>query len=97
MRVTGPLIKVLSALLEAPDHELYGLEVMRRSKLTSGTLYPIFDRLEEAGIIAGRWEDKADSESGGPRRRFYRLTPHGAVEAHQILLEYGINPRITLA
>jgi hypothetical protein len=38
-----------------------------------GSLYPILCRLEDKGLIAGRWMEKA----GERRRRFYRLTPAG--------------------
>jgi PadR family transcriptional regulator PadR len=37
------------------------------------SLYPVLCRLEERGLIAGRWVEKA----GQRRRRFYRLTPEG--------------------
>ena len=38
-----------------------------------GSLYPILFRLEDRGLIAGRWMEKA----GERRRRCYRLTPAG--------------------
>jgi transcriptional regulator len=38
-----------------------------------GSLYPILFRLEDRGLIAGRWLEKA----GERRRRCYRLTPAG--------------------
>lgn len=38
-----------------------------------GSLYPILFRLEDRGLIAGRWLEK----SGERRRRCYRLTPAG--------------------
>ena len=38
-----------------------------------GSLYPILFRLEDRGLIAGRWMEK----SGERRRRIYRLTPAG--------------------
>jgi PadR family transcriptional regulator, regulatory protein PadR len=37
------------------------------------SLYPVLCRLEERGLIAGRWVEK----DGQRRRRFYRLTPAG--------------------
>ena len=37
------------------------------------SLYPVLCRLEERGLIAGRWVEKA----GERRRRYYRLTPAG--------------------
>jgi transcriptional regulator len=38
-----------------------------------GSLYPILFRLEDRGLIAGRWVEK----DGERRRRCYRLTPAG--------------------
>lgn len=38
-----------------------------------GSLYPVLCRLEDRGLIAGRWVEKP----GDRRRRFYRLTPDG--------------------
>ena len=38
-----------------------------------GSLYPILVRLEDRGLIAGRWLE----EPGERRRRQYRLTPSG--------------------
>ena len=37
------------------------------------SLYPTLYRLEEKGLIEGRWVEKA----GQRRRRYYRLTPGG--------------------
>jgi transcriptional regulator len=41
----------------------------------SATLYPTLGRLEERGLIAGRWVEKA----GQRRRRYYRITAAGRV------------------
>jgi len=38
------------------------------------SLYPTLYRLEDRGLIEGRWVEKA----GQRRRRYYRLTPTGA-------------------
>lgn len=37
------------------------------------SFYPLLYRLENRGLIAGRWVEKA----GQRRRRYYRLTPQG--------------------
>jgi DNA-binding PadR family transcriptional regulator len=87
MRVTGPLLKVLNTFLDEPSTELYGLEILRRTGLKSGTLYPVLDRLAEGGLLAARWEDVPGG--GGPRRRFYRLTAEGVHEAREVVLEHS--------
>jgi DNA-binding PadR family transcriptional regulator len=77
-------------MLAKPSEEYYGLELMRLTRLMSGTLYPLLDRLVGAGWLSSYWEEDEISESGGPRRRFYKLTALGAHEAQQVLLEHGI-------
>lgn len=44
-----------------------------RIRFRIGSLYPILFRLEDRGLIAGRWLEKA----GERRRRCYRLTASG--------------------
>lgn len=57
----------------------YGLEVIDRTGLSSGTVYPALRRLEAAGLVEGAWEDEARARGDGrPARRNYRLTGAGA-------------------
>lgn len=42
-------------------------------KFNIASLYPLLYRLEERGLISGRWVEKA----GQRRRRFYRITKQG--------------------
>ena len=66
-------------LLEARPRHGYdvGKLIEKRSKgqirFRIGSLYPILFRLEDRGLIAGRWLEK----DGERRRRCYRLTPAG--------------------
>jgi PadR family transcriptional regulator PadR len=63
------------------NREMYGYELVAelRAKsdsvidLPEGTVYPALRRLEREGLIGGRWMNV----SGGPRRRYYALTPKG--------------------
>jgi len=75
---------VLASFLTQPTEELYGLEVLREANLTSGTVYPILKRLEEAGWLESRWEAIDAAEVGRPRRRLYRLTGQGALAAREM-------------
>lgn len=43
------------------------------SAVTEGTLYPLLLRLERKGLIAAEYR----AGSGGPSRKYYRLTPDG--------------------
>lgn len=69
-------IQILAAIR---DGEPYGLEIVARTGLPSGTVYPTLGRLRRSGLVRSRWEDRrtADAE-GRPRRRYYEITPDGA-------------------
>lgn len=86
VRVTAPLLDVLEVLLRAIEDgtELHGWAIMRATKRSGPTVYGVVDRLEDAGWITGRWESE-NPEPNKPRRRLYRLTPNGAVEARELI------------
>ena len=70
---------VVLSLLEHEDH--HGYELVKRIDERSGgaltfnfaSLYATLYKLEERGLIRGRWIERA----GQRRRRYYRLTPAG--------------------
>jgi PadR family transcriptional regulator, regulatory protein PadR len=69
---------VLSLLEVRPRHgyeigKLIEQKSERRIQFRIGSLYPILCRLEQRGLISGRWVEKA----GERRRRYYRLTAEG--------------------
>ena len=78
LRLTTQAIKVLGELICRPTAELSGAEIAKRTKLASGTLYPILLRLEDAGWLQSRWEAEDPAVLGRPRRRFYKITAYGA-------------------
>lgn len=84
-RVRRPLLDVLGVLLEAygQDVELHGWDIIKKTQLRGPTVYRIFDRLEDDGLVTGRWEE----DQGRPRRRYYKLTKAGVAEAGRILGE----------
>lgn len=47
-----------------------------------GTLYKALGRLEDAGLLASRWDD-ATMVEGRPRRRLYAVTGLGAQAVHE--------------
>lgn len=66
---------ILSALAAGAR---YGLEVMDRTGLSSGTVYPALRRMESGGLVQADWESEAEAHaSGRPARRYYRLTAAG--------------------
>jgi DNA-binding PadR family transcriptional regulator len=80
VRVTAGVATVLAAFLEDPAADRYGLDLMKVTDMPSGTLYPILARLREAGWVQAEWE-QPDPDASRPARRYYRLTPEGAVAA----------------
>ena len=84
-RMTQTTQLVLRALLDHPADELYGLEICAKAGLPSGTIHPILARLEKADWLESRWEAVDPREQGRPRRRYYRLSPDGAVRARVAL------------
>jgi DNA-binding PadR family transcriptional regulator len=68
---------------------VYGLDILNRINAANkkigrrtigvGSLYPALKRMEQQGLIAGRWGDEAieDEESGGARRRYYSISAQG--------------------
>ncbi|MGI8333452.1 PadR family transcriptional regulator [Actinomadura scrupuli] len=87
-RITGPLLDVLEALLQAHQQnvELHGWHLMRTTKKPGPTIYRVLDRLEDAEWVTAYWED-SNPDSSRPRRRFYSLTPIGLAQARTILAE----------
>jgi PadR family transcriptional regulator len=82
LRMTVGGLAVLRALLDRPDFELYGLEIVRASGLEPGTVYPILQRLRAAGWVSDRGEDPEPVHTEGrPPRRYYRLTVEGRARA----------------
>lgn len=67
------------ALLEARARHGYEIGKLIESRSGGrityriGSLYPVLCRLEDRGLITGRWVEKA----GDRRKRFYRLTALG--------------------
>jgi PadR family transcriptional regulator PadR len=87
VRITTQTLKVLKPFLENPDAEISGIEIIRSSRLASGTAYPIMLRLESHGFLTSRWEDGNPANLGRPRRRYYTLTRKGASAARGALAE----------
>jgi len=72
----------LLALLERPQDWCYGYELMERTWIASGTLYPMLIRLCDQGHLEARWV--ASPHEGRPPRHAYRLTPAGLSLARAI-------------
>jgi DNA-binding PadR family transcriptional regulator len=69
----------LQILAAIRDGSTYGLDIVARTGLPSGTVYPTLGRLKRSSLVRTHWEDqrRADRE-GRPRRRYYELTAEGS-------------------
>lgn len=76
---------VVAALMSDAESWRHGYDLARETALSSGTLYPILMRLEQAGWLEARWED--EPAPGKPRRHLYRFTATGASEGARLLAE----------
>ena len=72
----------LLALLQRPQDWCYGYELMERTGIASGTLYPMLIRLCDQGNLEARWIPSP--HEGRPPRHAYRLTPSGLALARTI-------------
>jgi DNA-binding MarR family transcriptional regulator len=66
-----------------PVHPAWGLSICRGTGLSSGSIYPILDRLLKAGWVESRTE--THPPVGRPPRTFYKLTELGAARARSVL------------
>jgi PadR family transcriptional regulator, regulatory protein PadR len=71
-------VLILSLLEECERHgydlaRLIGQRSLGAISFHVASLYPTLYRMEDRGLIEGRWVEKA----GQRRRRYYRLTPAG--------------------
>ena len=78
MKLTGPLERVLRVFLADLSAPRYGYDLMKATKLPSGTLYPMLARLQAEGLLTSEWEPQPDDASGRPPRKYYQLTGEGA-------------------
>lgn len=88
VRLSGPTLKVLKLFLAKPREGRSGAEISRETGVGSGTLYPMLARLEQAGWLTSEWEVIDPSEAGRPRRRFYKLSALGQIQANTAFSEF---------
>ena len=56
----------------------YGFDIMDITGLPSGTVYPALRRLEDAGLVASKWEKHQIAQKElRPPRKYYEMTREG--------------------
>jgi PadR family transcriptional regulator PadR len=88
MRLTRPVQRLLMEMARDAGARHYGLEMAKATGLSSGTLYPVLARLEQAGWVTSTWEEVDPSRAGRPPRRYYRLTAVGVRQAASLREEW---------
>jgi len=68
----------------------YGFSIIDHTGLPSGTVYPALRRLESAGLVASLWDHRGAEKSGGPPRKYYRLTASGRERLHVLRDRYPL-------
>jgi len=68
----------------------FGFDIMDVTGLTSGSVYPALDRLEDLGLVTSSWEEpRIAQREKRPPRRYFSLTAEGervlaaALERHR--------------
>jgi PadR family transcriptional regulator, regulatory protein PadR len=85
----GPSITAVSVLQAIADGHQYGFDIIDRTGLPSGTVYPALSRLERDGYLKSSWEDEAEAHAEGrPARRNYRLTAPGVRALAEAVARY---------
>lgn len=70
--------QTLRVLAAVRDGARYGLDIVERTELPSGTVYPVLARLRRRGLLESRWEeDEVAAREGRPRRKYHRPTAEG--------------------
>lgn len=75
-RMTWHIVQILKVLLQTPNDERWGNDIVAQTGFRQSTVQPILLRLERAGILSTRWE-AASAPLGRPNRRYVRLTEEG--------------------
>jgi DNA-binding PadR family transcriptional regulator len=71
----------MAVLHAIADGHRYGFEIVDRTGLASGTVYPALSSLERRGLVTARWEGEGVARAEArPRRRYYRVTSAGQSE-----------------
>jgi DNA-binding PadR family transcriptional regulator len=90
VRLSHHSLTVLKVFYDDPRASLSGSDIMQKTDMLSGTLYPILIRFENAGLLKSKQEPGTASSLGRPRRRLYKITPEGIQVVHQALIELGV-------
>ena len=79
------MLIVLEALAARAPGWCHGYELMKRTGLMSGTIYPLLMRMADQGLVEAQWH--AQASFGRPPRHVYRLTAAGLALARDLVAD----------
>lgn len=85
--ITPRMAQVLNIFLEDPDQPRYGFELMKRTGMASGSLYPLLARLVADGWLARSREQVNPGAAGRPPRMHYTIIGAAVTDARFKLAE----------
>jgi DNA-binding PadR family transcriptional regulator len=89
--MTGPIVRILTDLLDDVEHPSYGYELAERTGVQRQTIYSCLHRLRLAGWLSAHWEDVDPLVTKRPARRYYRLTRRGVTAARAALESHAFH------
>jgi DNA-binding PadR family transcriptional regulator len=86
-----PLGYATLAVLQAlADGFQYGFDVIDRTGLPSGTVYPALSTLTRKGLVDSHWEEEGVARADGrPRRKYYEVTAEGSTALREAMERFG--------
>jgi len=83
-RVTVSLLQIIFIFLENPKKYYVGMDIINHTKLQSGTIYPLLNRLCKMGWLEFKWK-LPDPDGKGSPKKLYNVTKTGATDMLNIL------------
>ena len=80
-RPSPQTLVLLASLFEEAPGWIHGYDLMKRTGLKSGSLYPSMMRLTDQGLVEAEWREP--TAPGRPPRHVYRLTSQGLALARE--------------
>jgi PadR family transcriptional regulator PadR len=91
MRTTRLGLGTITLLQALEGGRRFGFDLMDATGLTSGTVYPSLERLEELGYVRSKWENESVAHRDGrPARRYFEITAAGSRALVQALDRYPL-------
>lgn len=91
MRTTRLGLGTITILQALDGDRRFGFDIMDATGLTSGTVYPALERLEELGYVRSTWERETVAHTEGrPARRYFEITPAGRKALTEALDRYPL-------